>query len=284
MSLEVEVNYADGTRQSHTFTQDRVLVGRGERADLDVRLAPEIDEEHLLLIPRRNGCWVAAAAHVRVQPMYGGKPFEHGLLPWGAELDVGSVTITVRPGAAEKRSVSLWYVVALLPLAATAVLLWPQDNRFAGTPVSPPELTMPAAPPKCPADEPASVQARRKNLEAAALEARYPYKPQEGFRATRAWLQAAVCFAEAQQESLAKNARTRAAKMMDRLGEDYKAQRLVVEQARRREDYPQILGALRILKQFVAEHPGAYLDYLGRLERQVIVNMEKKNKHIKYAP
>lgn len=280
MSLCVEIAYADGTREERIFTLDRVLVGRGPHADFDVQTAPEIEEEHLLILPRRNGCWVAVAADARVKPTLAGAPFEHGLLPWGAELDVGSVTIKVKRASESKRAASPWYAVGLVPLALVAYMLWPGQNPAGGTPVRAPELEL--AEPGCDEGKGSWPQAQQKAAAAAALADRYPYDARDGLRAAQLWLDAASCFEVARQAAAAEQVRERGRAMLARVIEDYKAQLLVMEQARRRGDDARLLSSVRVLQRFLADSPGAYRDYLGRLERQTVMQLEKKNKHVKY--
>src|SRR5881396_626217 len=105
IKVRIQISWADGRQVERVFESDSIVIGSGADAHFQVTQAPEVSESHLLVMPRAEGCWVAAAREAKVPPMYAGKVFDNGMVPWEAEIDIGSVTVRIgKPNAAGRSS------------------------------------------------------------------------------------------------------------------------------------------------------------------------------------
>src|SRR5258708_39559332 len=89
----IQISWANGRTVDRVFDEESVIIGSGESATCRIADATEIADAHLLVMPREKQCWVSSVREAKVPVMYGGKVFDNGLLPFGSELDIGSVTI-----------------------------------------------------------------------------------------------------------------------------------------------------------------------------------------------
>ena len=278
MPFIVDISYPDGASASHQIAADQATIGAAVEADVRIRDAPEIAPVQLLAVERTDGCWLASARDAQVQPLRRGKPFEHGLVPWGTELDIGSVVVRVRrpvePGA---RSSSRWSVLIIATALAGTVALWFDGREAEGPP------TTTATPPAlfdddeatCPESGRPRQHAGEALAEAEERAARYPYDSQDGLAAATRFREAAACAALAGDPTLAEEASGRAARLAQRIESDYKALRVAIDRARKG-NHLERLGALaRTLRRYVDHRPGAYRDWLTSVDRYVSTRIER---------
>src|SRR3954454_11681057 len=94
----LEVIASDGSRQLGDISQDRVIVGSSPTSHVVVD-SPEIARAHLLLSPRPEGCYVAAARDAQVPVVYNNQIVDRGIVPWGSELSIGNIRFVFHDGS-----------------------------------------------------------------------------------------------------------------------------------------------------------------------------------------
>lgn len=280
MAIVIDILHADGVTAERRFDQEEIAVGRGREADLSIPRAPELEPIHLLLIPRSAGCWISTAREAKVRPLLDGKRFDNGLVPWGSELDVGSVSIRVRKPPVARNWKRLPILVALVPVAIVAVMI---AGDSAGLPTSraeAPHLFAYEDEASASCSEPGRPAERATEAAdaAEAAEVRYAYDRQEGLRAVAEWRQAELCARLARDQAGAAAARRRRDALVVRLDGDYKAHRVELTRARKAKDMPRLLAAVRGMKAYLAHRPGTYYQWLESLERHALTRMDKNVK------
>src|SRR5688572_9344730 len=136
--VRVQINWADGQSVERLFDAETLVIGSGPEAQFQVTRAPEVAPAHLLVMPRANGCWVAASREATVPPMYAGKKFDNGVVPWGAEIDIGSVTVRIMKPTAGGQSSGLRMVLMASVAAVVCYLLLAEDSEELPRATAPP--------------------------------------------------------------------------------------------------------------------------------------------------
>ena len=268
----LEIIRADGRVQRQALADERVTVGRDPDAMIAVEDAPELERYHLLLAPRTDGCWVSVARTARTPSRRAGATFENGLLPWGAELDVGAVSFRfVRELAANDRRRRLAGPARKLVLLGACA--WLAGRVMGEPPMRTPRTHAPAPalfagpPPGCPGSATdARARAREAADAAAAKEERYPFSPRDGVAAAELWQLAAACRAAAGQPRDAADAHAAHDRLVARVEDDYRAHRLALERALDRRDDAAALREDRLLADLLHGRDGEYAGWLVRLD------------------
>ena len=279
----LEIYRPDGTTERHELSTDQLLVGRHPRSGVALPAAYELESEHLMVMPRREGCWISVAQGARTPVMVHGQRFESGMLPWGSELSVGSLFMRVMepPPVVEAEKppqVSLTTVLlAVLLLGAAAWLfLRPPDDRLPGMTSAPPPplFSEPAA---CPEDKGGALPRAREASDAAvAKRERYAFEPQDGIQAVQHFGVAAACFAAGGQDRDAEAARQNRQQLIDRIEEDYRTRRLGLQRALEYRRTRQALVETRGLLALVSHLDDPYTEWLRSLERHLRLKVEPR--------
>jgi hypothetical protein len=272
----VEVVYADGSSFEQTFDSEAIVVGVGPEADLQIRRAPEIEGRHLLIMPRLQGLWISAAREARVRPLIGGAHFENGLVPWGTEIDVGSVTLRPRKPASGKKLRRWPLLLAAVPIAAFAYLAYWSQERLPRTSAQPPAL-FDGVPATCPDPQRPLVRAAEALKLADALESQYVYDPQKGIASASEFAVAEVCAMKGRNARLREEARTRRLSLEGRVSGDFGGHRVTLDRAIALDDASGIVKAARQLTPFLSHRPSEYGRWLKIVEQHVGVRVEKED-------
>jgi len=270
--VSIEVIYVDGHQEKHDFSQEQVMVGSAPEVDLSLAL-DEFSPQHILVVSREAGCWVSVARGVQTQVLYNGIPVENQEVPWGAELDVGTVTLRLGEpletvAAREKKQQSLVRLLGMV-LLVFAVFYFLQDPQThpPKAPTSAPEIFDKSVKLECKA-KPERVGLRAAELQNAA-EAywhRYPFDPQEGIRAANMYLEAASCFTSVGELESAALMSKEHQGIVAHAENDYQTQRLQLSRALKNENYSLAETLLPDLARFVQHRPGPYLEWLGKVD------------------
>lgn len=284
MQAHLDIMFEDGRREHRRLVGSQVTLGSGERAGIPLAEVTGLAPEHVLLAPRSDGCWVSAAQGANPPLRVQGAPFSQGMLPWGTEVQVGSLRMTPRKGAPPRSgsggqpAVSppvLISALLILPVAAW-MLLGPQDVDEARADASEaPALFDGQA--SCPDDRREGAQARAQKLwEAAAAKAqRYHYEPSDGVQAVGLYDQAAQCLGQAGQPGEAEAVEREAAPLRRRIELDYRTYRLRLDRSLKEGRTEDALLAARILGELLehrADDP--YVVWLDQLERRLVVRLQ----------
>lgn len=282
MTIYLEIVRADGRTHRQNLQNQRTTVGGSQEASIWVQDAPELEPLHLLLVPREQGVWFSSVRNARTPALLDGKPFESGQLALGSEIDVGSITFRV-VAANAKKSRTRNLVILVTGLAIAIPLL------MSGRSSSMPRMNAPAPAlfsddaDDCPLEGEAAEKRGLKAAERArAKTLRYPFDPREGLAAVELYQAAAGCL-EGGGHAAAVAAEK--ARVRQRIEDDYQLHRLHLERAVTESDWKAALDATHQLLNMLADRPGEYRDWLGRLTRFLemqISAQEEREKKEKY--
>ena len=294
MDRYVEIIHPNGAKERHSLAKERVVLGRQPRDGIPIPYAMELEFEHLLLVPRKDGCWLSIAEGARTPALVNGQRLDNGLVAWGSEVNLGPLWFKVVdapgaamrtsggvpvPGAAPPNKVSLSTVLVSAALIAFAgwLFLTPEDDGIPGmTSVAPPPLF--AAPPTCPEKDAGSAGARAQEAADAALakSQRYPFAAQDGVGAVELYGVAASCFALSGKDTDADRMRQAGASLEERIQEDYRTHRLKLERAIQYKRTRQALIETQKLLDLVRHLDHPYTTWLRNMERHLLLKTESK--------
>src|SRR5688572_8588815 len=114
MSAQVEILHGDGSIETHSI-EGPATIGRALEADIPIPDARDLAPEHLQLFPEPDGVRVELKDQAAAPAYVGGKVFQGGRLPWGAELSVGGLRFRVLPKK-HSRGAGLGSIFALIAI------------------------------------------------------------------------------------------------------------------------------------------------------------------------
>ena len=269
-----------GERQK---TTNQITIGSGLDASIPISDAPELEAIHLLVAPREGGCWVSVAEGAEASAWVGGKVHENGLLTWGTEIDVGSLTLRINHAVVEEekrraRRRRLTIIASLLvTLLAGTWLLGESKSKLPRRSADPPVLFA-DLPKACPVDDAARAQSRSESVleQAQARVVRYPFDAQDGVEAVRLFTIAKHCLEVAGQTQDANAVAKERDRVKAQIEEDYKVHLLRLGQVLRHGQLDDALRESRALQRLLEHKEGPYRDWLIRLQRHIEVKLEKR--------
>ena len=282
MHAYVEVIRADGHVETHPLEGEQVTLGSGEEAVISITDAPELESVHLLLAPRDEGCWVSVAQGAEAVAWVGGKKHENGMLKWGTEVDIGSLSLRInhrlveeRLRQARRRRLTIIATMVVL-LLLFSLLLKDERERMPRRSAEAPALFDDPLP--CPDSEPAAARARAHsaNEEAQARMVRYPFDAQDGITAVRLFGVANKCFAAAGDGALADSIAGERDRVAAQIEEDYQLRRVRLGRLLKSGRRKQALGETKALLIMLEHRDGSYRNWLIRLQRHLELKLEGK--------
>jgi len=277
MTVVVEIGFPDGTKQTTSCEGASIVVGTGADADVNVPGVLELAPSHLLLVPRGAGCWISTARGAIVQPVYQSKPFENGMVPFGAELDLGSITVKVLRPATLRRGARAKLLFVAAPLALAIGFLVNENTGLPRTTAEPPSIFEDMA---VVCREPARAGAHAQELIflADSMEIRYAYDPLEGLRAIARYKEAESCAEAVGDRALVAEAQRRHRQLEQKIDGDFRSLRVRLDQARLKQNAAELYTAAHAMRTYLTFRPGAYRDWLAAVERHVSTQMEKRTR------
>jgi len=259
VQVYVDITRADGRSERRSIEGAQTTIGSSPDADIYITDAPEIAPMHLLLAPRDDGCWVANAKGASPAPLIKGAVFENGLVAWGTEFDVGSITLRISNTDIDDRSARRGQRmrIGIALLAIVAGMLWLMGGSE-------------DRPPQRPTDAPVLFA----NLAASSRIQRYPFDAQDGIRAIELLAVAERCYASAGHAGDEAAARAQRERFTSRIEEDYLAHRVRLERALEQRQLKDALNETRALRGLAHHRPGPYLDWLAQLDRYLTLKLE----------
>jgi hypothetical protein len=282
MSAYVEITHRNGSTERHPLAGERVILGRQPSSDgIRTPQALELEHEHLLLVPRAEGCWLSVAQGARTPAVVEGHRLDSGMVAWGTEVSLGSLWLKLVDAPAVKRSTvgapTMVLALVLVGAAGWLFLSAGEDELPGMTSLEPPGLF--AAPAACPEPEPAAAEARAREAADAAVarSQRYPFAAQDGIGAVELYGLAASCFATAGRDRDAEQMSGQRARLVGRIEEDYRTHRLRLERAIQYRRTRQALIQTRELLDLVRHTDHPYTSWLQNLERHLALATESKS-------
>ncbi len=292
MDAYVEVIREDGTLERHRIEGDQITVGRSPTAGVPIPDARDLEPEHLRRAPRGEGCWVALAQGSKIGARVRGAAFQHGMVAWGTEIEIGKFKIRItdqlasekKGGGGDEKKTSP--VVLLAGVAAVAILAWTLTQDAVGndldTVAPEDELHIFPSDVTCPVTG-AGVLARA-DLDAEAALAkseRYPFDPSDGVESVTLYRQASSCYQGAGVADAATRMQEEATWMQRRIDDDYLSHRFRLERAIEQQRHADALLETRSLLALTRHLDHPYVQWLTRLERQLqlIVEAQGARRH-----
>lgn len=278
MEAYVEVIREDGTLERTRIEGEQITVGRSPTAGVPLPDARDLEPEHLLIAPRGEGCWVAIAQGAKIGAKVRGQPFQHGMVAWGSEIEVGGLRFRVTdkpPQEQGKPKQQTSPVIIIAGILGAVVVIWSmQGEEVAGLETEAPEpYVLFTDIGTCPVTDPMQVDARaRQSAEAAlAKSERYPFDPADGLDSVVLYDTAFVCYNAEHQTAAAAEMQRERDYMRHRIQEDYDTHRLRMARSLELERYDDALlenrALLALVRERGGEHP--YVQWLVRMERQL---------------
>lgn len=279
MNAWLEITRPDGTVERCPLAGDRITVGRSPEASISLPDARDLEPEHLMIAPRGGqGCWVAVAQGAGIAARVGGSWFQHGMVPWGTEVEVGDLRLRLTDRATEGEKAGpapmvstpiLLIVLAVVPLLGWLLFSETSSGIDLTTASSPPPLFDPGA--ECPTGQgTARHNADQTRDIALAKKERYPFASQDGVEAVGLFERAEACYRAVGAEERASEMAREADELRRRIDESYRTHRLRLERALAQRRYNDAVVETRALLELLRHRDGdPYLSWLQRLERQL---------------
>ncbi len=272
------VSRADGSTVRHAIEGEQATVGKSPTAGIPLVNCEELMDEHMLVAPRPDGCWVSVRAGAFPAVTLKGRTIEGEIVPWNSELKVGQVTILVtdklsaeRKGSGDKpvSSPVMVLMFVLIPLVGWLVLSDPEASLPTGPEGAPPELF--DAVTECPDSGSAALHHAQEAAEAASHRAeRYPFAAQDGVQAVQLYATAELCYAAAGQRGDSARIRREKEALQQRLEEDYRTHRLRLERGLELERWDEALIEAKNLNDLLAHRQDTeYGQWMELLERRL---------------
>jgi hypothetical protein len=274
----LEIIREDGTLERQPLEGERITVGRSPAAGVPIPDARDLEPEHLMIAPRGDGCWVAVAQGAQVPARVRGEHFEHGMLAWGTEIELGHLKLKVTDRLPKEKKtegeqpVSKPVLIAffvIVPLVGWLLLSEPSTG-IDMTPTGPPPQVFDEQV-ECPTGGGSTQHRADQAAEAAiAKSERYPFAAQDGVQAVRLFRRAVACYRAVGAREQAAAMEREGELMRRRIEEDYRTHRLRLERALEQGRLPDALLETRALVQLLRHREGdPYLAWLRQLERQL---------------
>lgn len=286
----VEVLTPEGQQWTVELAGERVLVGSSPSCQVVIERA-EIAREHVLLSPRPDGCYVAIARGAPTPVMFNGVPIERSVVPWGAELFIGGVRITLKnsgaPGSAEAKPATakkdekpspVILGAAVVGVALLGYIMLGGDGETGvAKPRGEPPALFDSLERTCPANDQdgALAMANDHARRAAAKAERMPFRTQDGVEAVGLFSTAAACFRVAGQNERAQREMTSAQQLKDRIDREFLNHRFRLERAIEQERHADAVVEVRLMLNFIEHRPGEYMTGLKNLERRLALQVDR---------
>jgi hypothetical protein len=273
LAYDIDIVLPDGTVRRYPITGKRTILGRSPIAGISLA-SDDLEPEHILLMPSKDGMWVSVSKRARTALIVGGQPFSHGVLPWGTQACLGTLKLILVQEQSSRRgnAVKINPGIVVLGILVLGLVLWSATKQDKTTSYMEP----PAAPPlfgsasQCSnAKDRAEARALDLAAQADAKAQRSVFAPQDGVTAVKLYREAESCF---RTSGFGQQAQTLVAKrhvLEKRLNEDYVASRLRLETLREQKEWKKALAELAFLKALLSEQRNPYADWLTQTERHV---------------
>lgn len=284
MDCWIEIIREDGTLERQALDESRVTVGRSPTAGIPIPDARDLEPEHLMVAPRADGCWVAVAQGAQAPVLVRGQPFDHGMLAWGTELQVGNLKLRVTDTLPKEKKVGDEKAVSLPTILGAAVLIPLVGWLLLSDDGTGLETSTSAAPPalfddrvECPRTGAASARNRADADAEAALakSERYPFSAQDGVASVGLFMRAQSCYSSIGASAEASAMEQEAELMRRQVQEDYRHHQLRQARALEQSRMPEALFETRALIELTRHrNEDTYVVWLTQLARQLQLRID----------
>lgn len=284
---QIDVYLPDGTVQNFQLLEEKIKVGASSTCQVMID-RPEFSPEHLLLVARPEGVWVAVARGVATPTLVDGIVHDRGMVVWGKSITVGPTRIVLNDGTKtakksdkDKKEEGVSPVI----LIAAAVIVPAALYTSFSDPGAAVPTRVQAQPPalfdslqrQCPEREGAMLRnaAEESTRVAMSKAERMPFRMQDGIEAVNYYAQASACFTAAGDSASAQVAMQRATRLQTRLEDEYRAHQFRLDRSLEQGRVEDALYETRMLKAMAQHRRGAYIAALTTLERQLQLRVDQ---------
>lgn len=135
MKSWVDISLPGRHAERHRLSDAGTTIGSSSSADVVITGAPGLLSVHCNLQPQPEGCWVELIESAPEPFTHEGKPSRGALVPWGHDVFLGSMRLTIAAelgGGARKTSPLVWLAALALPLLAASFFLKPSAGARTG--------------------------------------------------------------------------------------------------------------------------------------------------------
>lgn len=273
MKAFVEITQSNRATYRQPLAESRISLGRSEHCDISFPAEPELETEHLFIVPGEAGCQVELSRQTRTPFFYRGEPLRNETIPWGEDIFVSTIRLRMvrELSKVDRTKFSPRFIlIALLLLGSSAGLLLRRsptdDSHDSGEVAASPLFEQPI---KCSQSSSSLFRARESERAAFAKMERYPFDHQDGIEAVRLLSEARDCYqtaGEIVQETRVQKALNT---WMRRLEQDYRSHRLRLRLALAAARYDKAKRTLRILQNLLSHRDDSYTEWLDHVEREL---------------
>lgn len=276
MEAYVEIVREDGTLERHRIEGDQITVGKSPTAGVPIPDGRDLEAEHLLIAPRGEGCWIAVAQGAKIVAKVRGEAFQHGMVTWGTEIELGSIKVKVtdalpKDKANEQKTSP---VVLVGGVVAVGILAWTMLSDPGGhgieTDAPTEQLVLFDAEVACPASGASALYAADQDAEAAlAKSERYPFDSSDGVESVTLYRRSQACYAAVGQADAASRMSAEGDWMQRRIEEDFTTHKLRLTRAMEHQRWADALLETRALIALTRHRDHPYVQWLMRNERRL---------------
>jgi hypothetical protein len=270
----IRVTLPDGSDVDHPI-DERTTIGSSAEATIAIDGEPGLDAEHLMLVPRDDGCWVSVVRGAKTPVMCDGAVITDGVAPWGATLAIASIRIELgssAPGARKARGrspVLMAMIVGVAALVAFAAMR-SRDARAEAIEDETERTVLFDAPRGCGvAAEVALAHASETLRVARARGERFAFDPQDGIAAVALYEEAGACFLSAGAVPWAETAAHEGRTLREQIDGTYRRLRFALVQQLQRGRDREALETVRELRTLTSHRDDAYTQGLVDLDRSL---------------
>lgn len=280
VGLEFHVRSPSGKVEALIVDANCAILGTATHCE--VRLPPgEAAHEHVEVVAMAGVIHLVTRSG-QAPPLLDGVPFVSGPYRPGATLSIGNTAILIQIvdlTPAHRARSPFWALAPVPLLAAVAVFVATRSAPAAEAPIPPAPALLDAAVATCPnAVSPTlpAYAAERARIGLAKRE-RSPFAPADGIEAVTLLETAAACYRLVAMPEAEHEASAAALGLRARLEEEYHVRRVRVEHAFKVGDPLGAKRELAVLIPMTAHRRGAYIDWLGSVDRYATASLEQRS-------
>jgi len=273
MKAYIEITQSNRATYRQPLAGSRISLGRSSHCDISFPAEPELETEHLFIVPGETGCQVKLSKQTRTPFFYRGQPLRNETIPWGEDIFVNTIRLRMvrELSKVDRTTISPRFIlIASLLLGSGAWLLLnrsPTDNSHDTEEVAASPLF--EQPIKCSQSSPSLFRARESERAAFAKMERYPFDHQDGVEAVRLLSEARDCYQTVGEIVQVTRVQQALDSWTRRLEQDYRSHRLRLRLALANARYDKARRTLRILQNLLSHRDDNYTKWLDHVEREL---------------
>jgi hypothetical protein len=273
MKASIEITRSNHSTDCRPLDGSKISLGRSSRCDIALPDEPELQAEHLFIIPDEAGCQIELTKQAPAPFSFQGRPLRKGMIPWGEDIFINRIRLRMvrEPTEIDRKMMSPRFILVALPLlCASAWLLLGRspaaDSHDSGGVAASPLFDKPI---ECSQPNLALYRAGEAERTAFAKMERYPFMHQDGVEAVRLISEARNCYQAAGEAAQVARVQKALDTWTRRLEQDYQNLRLRLRLARVGAQRDEARRTVRILRNLLSHRNDNYTKWLDRVEQKL---------------